>query len=105
MIPARVVADIAARAAYEALTRQVGLPPARRGLAAPRSSAVVHDGSARLGLTLDLPYPVDIAGASRQMQRRIAERVAQLTGMRVSEVTLIVQRLVPAESLERGRVA
>jgi len=104
IIRAEVVARIAARAAYEALTRQTGAPPARRGLTAPSSSADVRNGSACLRVSLDLPYPLDINRAAREMRRYIADRVTQLTGIRVDDLTLTVQRLVAAESQQRGRV-
>lgn len=104
VIPDKVVARIAARAAREALAGQTGVPPARLGLAALRSSAAVSSGSARLGLSLDLPYPIDIAGASREVQHYVGERVAQLTGIRVTEVTLAIQHLVPSGGLEHRRV-
>jgi uncharacterized alkaline shock family protein YloU len=104
VIPDKVVARIAARAAREVLAGQMGVPPARLALAAPRSSVVVSSGSARLGLSLDLPYPIDIAGASREVQHYVGERVAQLTGIRVTEVTLAIQHLVPSGSLEHRRV-
>ncbi|MEV8533192.1 Asp23/Gls24 family envelope stress response protein [Streptomyces sp. NPDC051211] len=104
VIPDKVVARITARAAREALTGQTGAPPARLGLATPRSTVAVSGGSARLGLFLDLPYPIDIAEASRQVQRYVGERVAQLTGIRVTEVTVSIRHLVPAGGLERRRV-
>ncbi|MFG2196677.1 Asp23/Gls24 family envelope stress response protein [Streptomyces sp. NPDC048639] len=105
VIPERVVARIAARAARESLLRHPVPALVRRDLAEPRSSVVVHHGAARLGLTVDLPYPVDIADASLRMQNHVAERVAELTDLRVTEVTLVVQRLVSAESLAGKRVA
>ncbi|MEV6318830.1 Asp23/Gls24 family envelope stress response protein [Streptomyces sp. NPDC051776] len=105
MIPEKVVARIAARAAREALLRQPAPPPVRRVLAEPRSSVVVHRGAARLGLTVDLPYPIDIADASRRMQEHVAQRVAQLTDLRVTDVTLVIGRLVSAESQEGRRVS
>ncbi|MFD7539920.1 Asp23/Gls24 family envelope stress response protein, partial [Streptomyces sp. NPDC059819] len=74
------------------------------GGATPRSTVAVHGGSARLGLSLDLPYPIDLAEASRQVQRYVGERVAELTGMRVTEVTVSIQHLIPAGGLERSRV-
>ncbi|MFD7612435.1 Asp23/Gls24 family envelope stress response protein [Streptomyces sp. NPDC059828] len=102
-IPDKVVARIAARAAREALTRHVG-PPSARPLTLPSASATVHEGSARLSLSLDLPYPLDIASAAGRMRQAISERVAHLTGMNVSEVTLTVRRLVPADDSGRRRV-
>lgn len=94
-----VVARIAGRAAREALIREAGVSPGRGGLAAPSPSVRVRGGSARLNLSLDLPYPVDIAGACGRMRHDIAERVGGLTGMSVTEVALTVRRLVPAEKL------
>ncbi|MFD7288805.1 hypothetical protein [Streptomyces sp. NPDC059863] len=100
-----MVARIAVQAAREALTHQGGNePPAHFGLGTPRSTVAVHDGSARLGIFLDLPYPIDIARACGEIRRYIAERVAHLTGMRIDDITVSVQRLVPGESLLRRRV-
>ncbi|MFF3564670.1 Asp23/Gls24 family envelope stress response protein [Streptomyces sp. NPDC002574] len=99
-IPERVVERIAARAAREATTRRTG----RRALGSPSASAAVHHGSARLALSLDLPYPLDLARTGSQMRDDIAERVARLTGLNVDEVTLTVRRLVPFEGPEGGRV-
>lgn len=103
-IPGRVVARIAARAAREALARQAIPPSASQVLTSASASAAVHDGSARLAVSLDLPYPCDIARAAHQVQLDIAERVARLTGLDVSEVTLTVRRLALADDAERARV-
>ncbi|MGW7030464.1 Asp23/Gls24 family envelope stress response protein [Streptomyces xanthophaeus] len=102
MIPDKVVARIAARAAKEALATQTSGTHAK--LARPRASATVGSGTARLGLTLDLPYPADLAGVSRHLQDYVSERVSHMTGMRVTEVTLAIEHLIPADGLERRRV-
>jgi hypothetical protein len=102
VIPDNVMARITARAAREALTRQTGDAPARLGLGAPRSKAAVHDGSARLRVSLDLPYPRNIARACEEIRHYIADRVTYLTGMRIDDITVSVQRLVPDQ--HRGRV-
>ncbi|WP_374772608.1 Asp23/Gls24 family envelope stress response protein [Streptomyces sp. NBC_01310] len=104
VIPDRVVARIAARAAKEALATHTDTSAAHAKLADPRASVTVGSGAARLGLTLDLPYPVDLAGVSRQVQQYVSERVAHLTGMRVTEVTLAIEHLIPAHGLEDRRV-
>jgi hypothetical protein len=104
VVPEAVVARITDRAAYEALSRQSGGPPARLGLSAPRAKAVVHHGSARIVVRMDLPYPIDIAGACGEIRHYISERVSKLTGMRIDDVTVSVHRLVPSESLRPGRV-
>ncbi|KOU30823.1 hypothetical protein ADK53_27770 [Streptomyces sp. WM6373] len=102
----KVVARIAVRAAREALAAQDDTSPARTGLAAPRASVTVGGGTARLGLSLDLPYPIDLADASRRLQQYVSARVSQLTGIKVTEVTLAIEHLVPfgGAGLDGGRV-
>ncbi|MFF3593637.1 hypothetical protein ACFYYI_41850 [Streptomyces sp. NPDC002387] len=56
----------------------------------------------RLHLALDLPYPADLPFLCERIQHDVAERVTQLTGLDVGEVTLTVRRLVTAAN--RGRV-
>ncbi|TKA01955.1 Asp23/Gls24 family envelope stress response protein [Actinacidiphila oryziradicis] len=105
VIPDRVVARVAARAARTAQAQWAGLSPdRRRGTGLPDASAATHGGSARLGLSLDLPYPIDIARVSQRIQCDVAERVTRLTGLRVAEVTLTVRRLVTGGRPDRGRV-
>ncbi|SEG94021.1 Uncharacterized conserved protein YloU, alkaline shock protein (Asp23) family [Actinacidiphila yanglinensis] len=99
-----VVARIAARAAQEALNQVAGEPPARLGLGQPRSTATVHQGSARLTVSLDLPYPVDIQRTGDEIRRYVAERVAHLTGLDLDDTAVSVHRLVPDDSLRRERV-
>ncbi|MFK4183709.1 hypothetical protein ACI2L4_06775 [Streptomyces sparsogenes] len=53
---------------------------------------------------MDLPYPTDIARVCAGIQQDVAERVAQLTGLRVREVTLTVRRLLTAAEAGKGRV-
>ncbi|MGW7329255.1 Asp23/Gls24 family envelope stress response protein [Streptomyces sp. NPDC054840] len=104
VIPDKVVARIAARAAKEALATHTDTSAAHAKLSGPRASVAVAGGAARLGLTLDLPYPVDLAGLSHRLRQDVGERVAQLTGMRVTEVTLAIEHLIPADGLEDRRV-
>ncbi|MER6037927.1 hypothetical protein ABT133_29130 [Streptomyces sp. NPDC001835] len=58
----------------------------------------------RLHLAVDLPYPTDPARVCEQIQHDVAHRVAQLTGLRVDEVTLTARRLVTVTGPHRGRV-
>ncbi|KOY55123.1 Asp23/Gls24 family envelope stress response protein [Streptomyces sp. XY332] len=104
VISDKAVARIAARAAKEAVATHTDASVAHAKLAAPRASVTVGSGAVRLGLTLDLPYPADLAGVSRQLQQYVSERVAHLTGMRVTEVTLAIEHLIPADGLEDRRV-
>ncbi|MFD3588004.1 Asp23/Gls24 family envelope stress response protein [Streptomyces sp. NPDC058683] len=104
VIPDRVVARIAVQAARAAQSRRAAVPPDRDRPAAPTASAVTRTGSVRLHLAMDLPYPADIPQVCERIQQDVAERVAQLTGLKVGEVTLTVQRLVTAAGANRGRV-
>ncbi|MFJ4523700.1 Asp23/Gls24 family envelope stress response protein [Streptomyces sp. NPDC088810] len=104
VIPDRVVARIATQAARTAQSRRAAVPPDRSASEAPSASAAVRTGSVRLHLALDLPYPTDIPHVCERIRHDVAERVAQLTGLRVGEVTLTVRRLVTAAGAKRGRV-
>ncbi|WDM11253.1 Asp23/Gls24 family envelope stress response protein [Streptomyces lavenduligriseus] len=104
VIPDRVVARIATQAARTAQSRRAAVPPERGGPTAPSATAAVRTGSVRLHLALDLPYPTDIPRVCERIRRDVAERVAQLTGLRVGEITLTVRRLVTAAEAGRGRV-
>ncbi|MGW1728008.1 Asp23/Gls24 family envelope stress response protein [Streptomyces sp. NPDC002306] len=100
----RAVARIAAHAAHTAQSRRAAMPSDRSGPKAPCASAAVATGSARLHLEMDLPYPIDIPRVCEGIQDDVAERVAQLTGFDVGEVTVTVRRLVTAFGANRGRV-
>ncbi|MFF3413982.1 Asp23/Gls24 family envelope stress response protein [Streptomyces sp. NPDC002698] len=104
VIPDKVVARIAARAARTAQSRRAAIPPDRGRPAAPSATAAIRTGSVRLHLAMDLPYPTDIPGVCERIQRDVAERVAQLTGLEVREVILTVRRLVTAPGVHRGRL-
>ncbi|MER5916221.1 hypothetical protein ABT124_38905 [Streptomyces sp. NPDC001982] len=67
--------------------------PAHAALTAPGARATTYGGTAQLALSVDLPYPTDIPVTCRQLQREVAERVAQLTGLDISDVTLTIRRL------------
>ncbi|MEU0332595.1 Asp23/Gls24 family envelope stress response protein [Streptomyces sp. NPDC006193] len=104
VIPDRVVARIAARAARTAQSRRAAVPPDRGEAAAPSASAAVRTGSVRLHLIMDLPYPIDIPRVCERIQHDVAEGVAGMTGLDVKEVTLTVRRLMTAADTGRGRV-
>lgn len=93
MVPDRVVARIAGRVAGTALRRLTGHQDPRTDLATPRGARNHIRRGAQLALSVDLPYPADIAVICRQLQREVAEQVAQLTGLDVQYVTLTVRRL------------
>ncbi|MET8081611.1 hypothetical protein [Streptomyces sp. NPDC005303] len=88
----RVVAKVAGQAAREAL----GKLPAEAG--PPHATVVVHHEVARIRMHLELDYPSDIGARCRQVRQQVVERVVALVGMEVSEVTVQVERLHPAQT-------
>ncbi|WSQ08140.1 Asp23/Gls24 family envelope stress response protein [Streptomyces sp. NBC_01231] len=86
----RVVAKVAGQAAREALGE---LPDAA---SPPHASVVVHHGSARVRVHLELDYPCDIGARCGSVRRHVVERVGALVGMEVPEVAVQVERLHPA---------
>ncbi|MFE2723478.1 hypothetical protein [Kitasatospora sp. NPDC059327] len=88
----RVYARIAARAAREALAdawsgrAERGGPP-KVSVAAPGSTVTVR-------VAVDLPFPADFAALARAVRERIVAQVGGLTGTRVAEVVVVVERLV-----------
>lgn len=89
----RVYARIAARAAREALA------DAWRGRAdhgsPPKVSVSVPGSTVLVRAVVDLPFPADLAALARAVRDRIAAQVGGLTGTRVSEVVVVVEKLVP----------
>ncbi|WP_327730351.1 Asp23/Gls24 family envelope stress response protein [Streptomyces sp. NBC_00487] len=83
----RVVAKIAAQAAREALVAPTSAS------APPNATVVLRQETARVRVTLGLPYPSDIGGQCAAVRRHVAERVGTLAGMHVSEVAVQVERL------------
>lgn len=104
----RVIAKIAAQAAGEVLSDAPGAHLVPKD-AAPHASVSVRKGprnAARLRLTLELGYPVDIGSVCGLVRRHVTSRVEALTGMTVPEVAVEVERLHSAavRSKEQGRV-
>lgn len=95
----RVVAKIAAQAAREAL--MASAPTS----APPNATVLVHHDTARVRVTLGLPYPSDIGGQCAAVRRHVTERVGTLAGMHVTEVAVQVERLhlAPAHDVAQGR--
>ncbi|MEV7596818.1 Asp23/Gls24 family envelope stress response protein [Kitasatospora sp. NPDC089797] len=88
----RVYERIAGQAAREVLAEvwagrsEKGEPP-RVSVARPGSTVTVR-------VAVELPFPADLAGLARAVRERVAERVAGLTGTRVSQVVVVVDKLV-----------
>ncbi|MFJ1747002.1 hypothetical protein ACIOJD_12280 [Streptomyces sp. NPDC088116] len=83
----RVVAKIAARAAWEALD---GVP---EGGAPPHATVTVHRDIAHVRVGVELDYPSDIGTQCGEVRRQVAQRVRALAAMEVPEVLVQVERL------------
>ncbi|MFJ1703963.1 hypothetical protein [Kitasatospora sp. NPDC088346] len=90
----RVFNQIAARAVQRELA---GRWAGRSGPGAPpRVSVRILHGTAELTLHLELPFPADLAALARAAREAAAAQVSGLTGTPVGEVTVLVERLLPA---------
>ncbi|MCX3059750.1 Asp23/Gls24 family envelope stress response protein [Streptomyces beihaiensis] len=103
----RVVAKIAAYAAREALDAvpEGGAPPhATVTVQPPHAAGTSYDGAgapfgvARVRISLELDYPVDIGAQCRTVRRQVTERVRAWAGMEVPEVAVQVERLHSAHT-------
>ncbi|MFE3162397.1 hypothetical protein [Streptomyces sp. NPDC059224] len=92
----RVVAKIAAQAAREVLG------PLPKDAVPPHATVVVHHGTARVRVHLELDYPSDIGARCAAVRRHVVERVGALVDMEVREVVVHVERLHPAQSPGRA---
>jgi uncharacterized alkaline shock family protein YloU len=100
----RVIAKIAAHAAGEVLSGAPGADLVPKD-ASPHASVSVRKGprnAARLRLTLELGYPVDIGAVCGMVRRHVTSRVEALTGMTVPEVAVEVERLHSAAAARKG---
>jgi uncharacterized alkaline shock family protein YloU len=66
--------------------------------------AVRHD-AARIHVHLELDFPSDVGARCGRVRHRVVQRVGALTGMRVPEVTVQVERLhlTPEYRAPQGR--
>ncbi|MEU5279451.1 DUF6286 domain-containing protein [Streptomyces asoensis] len=103
----RAVRRIAERAAAETLPRPGGAPGDRssrtartdrpdrtgRSTQAARAAASVRGNRAQLALGVTLPYPAPLAETVGNLQRHVAQRTGQLTGLDVADARVTVTAL------------
>ncbi|MFF2143238.1 hypothetical protein [Kitasatospora sp. NPDC058190] len=88
----RVYARIADQAVREVLA-EVWAGRSVKG-APPHVSVAVPGSTVRVRVAVELPFPADLAGLARGLRERVGAQVARLTGTRVSEVVVVVEKLV-----------
>ncbi|KJS60347.1 hypothetical protein [Streptomyces rubellomurinus] len=91
-IAERVYARIARAAAREALAG-VWAGRSVRG-APPRVSVSVPGSTVTVRVEVELPFPADLGALARGVRERVAAQVLGLTGTRVSDVVVVVEKLI-----------
>ncbi|MYS53363.1 DEAD/DEAH box helicase, partial [Streptomyces sp. SID6013] len=87
------VADRAVRRIAERAAAETDL--AGRRARVTHGSAVVHGRRADVSVDVRLPYPAVLGEAGEKVRGRMADRVAELSGLTVREATVRVQSLSP----------
>ncbi len=106
----RVIEKMASRAAAEipdagaaaprVLGRSLAAAPGGIGIrqtsldALPRASADVDGSIVALTVTLSVRWPASVPAVTKSVRERVRDRIAELTGMRVIEVSISVTDLV-----------
>lgn len=106
----RVVERVAARAVTE-VDRATGAPRtvfgqplgAARGNTPPRVSARVDGDVVTVTVSMSVAWPAPVREVAAAVRRRVADRVAELTGLRVDSVDIDVPTLLTAASTPRVR--
>lgn len=71
--------------------------------ARPDATVELAGNIASLQVTVGLPYPVPLRTATDELRQRIADRVAELTGVQVRQVDITVAWLTPETAAAPGR--
>ncbi|GGV31299.1 DUF6286 domain-containing Asp23/Gls24 family envelope stress response protein [Streptomyces spectabilis] len=95
----RGTTTVADRAVRRVAQRAAAQTPIPGGVRADGGSAVVRGPSARVGVTVALPYPGVLDASARAVQRHVTARTAELTGLTVRPVSVHVRAL---DRCERG---
>ncbi|GAA1239312.1 hypothetical protein GCM10009665_32320 [Kitasatospora nipponensis] len=93
--PSRIAWLAARDVLHEERVARAGAGPAAE-LEAPRVTARMVDGAAQVRIGVDLPFPCDLAGRGVAVLRAVATQLGQLAGVAACEVTVVVERPVPA---------
>lgn len=69
-----------------------------------RADAAVDHGTVRVDLTVNVVYPQPVGQVASRVRERVTRRLAELCGLKVTEVNITVPELVPADRAPRRRV-
>ncbi|MEU8570956.1 Asp23/Gls24 family envelope stress response protein [Streptomyces pathocidini] len=111
----RVVAKLASQAAREALRDGPEADRVPENRRQPRANVTVRKsprhggtlpplGEARVRISVELGYPSDVGAQCGAVRRQVAERVRELAGMDVPQVSVTVERLHSAQTRRADEV-
>ena len=107
-IPARVVAQIAAQAAYETgnvgsnAGGLLGIGTRRHFASRPEARCELYGRVAVLHLDLGLVFPTPLTSAIEDLRAHVRSRVEHLTGMSVSKIGIEISWLNPSSHVRKS---
>ena len=107
-IPARVVAQIAAQAAYETgnvgsnAGGLLGIGTRRNFASRPEAQCELYGQVAVLHLDLGLVFPTPLTSAIEDLRAHVRNRVEHLTGLRVSRIDIEISWLNPSSHVRKS---
>ena len=107
-IPARVVAQIAAKAAYEIgnvgsnADGLLGIGARRNFASRPEAQCELYGQAAVLHLDLGLVFPIPLSSAVEDLRTHVRSRVEHLTGLSVGKITIKISWLNPSSHVGKS---
>ena len=107
-IPARVVAQIAAQAAYETgnvgsnAGGLLGIGARRNFVSRPEAQCELYGRVAVLHLDLGLVFPTPLSSTIDDLRAHVRDRVEHLTGLSVGKITIEISWLNPSSHVRKS---
>lgn len=107
VIPNRVVAQIAAQAAYESAHvgsnagGLLGIGARRNFHSRPEAKCDIYGQVAVLHLNLGLTFPTALVSTLQQLREHVSQRVEHFTGLRVEKINIEISWLNPSNQTGR----
>ena len=108
VIPAQVVARIAAQAAYESANvgsnagGLLGIGARRNFHSRPEAKCDLYGQVAVLHLDLGLTFPTALVSTLQQVREHVSQRVEHFTGLRVEKINIEISWLNPNNQVRRA---
>ena len=108
VIPAQVIAQIAAQAAYESAKvgsnagGLLGIGARRNFHSRPEAKCDLYGQVAVLHLDLGLTFPTALVSTLQQVREHVSQRVEHFTGLRVEKINIEISWLNPNNQVRRA---